>query len=383
MKTSDLSNSKIYLNKLIEYQREHNFFSHLINTDEDVFKTITRLYEEDNFQLLFDPLYEDIDNSEIANTSSVYHLGDGSGGEIDCTWLNMVRTENYFYCLIIGSKEENYALPWFKNKINDLEAFDLDDKAMAFLLDNNSIDLDDYICIDDEDLENYDSSDIIDINVDGDSWSYYVSKDAEMDIPDEEFIREKKEGKWGFIDRTTRKITIPFEYDDVNFFNEGLASVELDGKFGFIDKRGKIIIPIQYDVANDFSEGLTCLELEGKRGFVDISGEIIIPFEYDDANDFSDGFASVKKSGKWGFVDQTGRIKIPFKFDNAGSFDFYGFASVQSDEKWGFIDKTGKIIIPLEYDNVSNPFGGYKKVQKDGKWGFIDKLGVVNWEQSN
>ena len=185
MKTPDLSNSKIYLNKLIEYQREHNFFSHLINTDEDIFKTITRLYNEDNFQLLFDPVYKIIDNSEIANKSSVYHLGNGNGVEIDCTWLNMVRTENYFYCLIIGSKEENYALPWFKNKTKDLEAFDLDDKAMEYLLDSNCIDLKDYISIDDDELENYDSSDIIDINVGGESWDYYVSKDAEMVNQDE------------------------------------------------------------------------------------------------------------------------------------------------------------------------------------------------------
>lgn len=193
MKTSDFSNSNIYLNKLIEYQRDHNFFSHLVNSDEDIFKTITRLYNEDNFQLLFDPVYENIYKSEIANKSSVYHLGNGNGVEIDCTWLNMVRTENYFYCLIIGSKEENYALPWFKNKTKDLEAFDLEDKAMEFLLENNSIDLDDYVSIDDEELENYDSSDIIDINVDGDSWSYYVSKDAEMVNQDDEEEDDEEE----------------------------------------------------------------------------------------------------------------------------------------------------------------------------------------------
>jgi hypothetical protein len=379
MEPSDFSNSIIYLNKLIEYQSAHNFFSHLINTDEDVFKTITRLYNEDNFQLLFDPVYEDIDNSEIANTSSVYHLGDGSGGEIDCTWLNMVRTENYFYCLIIGSKEKNYALPWFKNKIKDLKAFDLNQKAKEYLLESNCIDLKDYISIEDDELENYDPSDIIDINLGGESWGYYVSKDADMDIPDENFICDQKDGKWGFIDKKGN-ILIPFEYSEVNDFCEGLARVELDGKWGFIDKMGKIIVPIEYEVANDFSEGFACLELEGKLGFVDISGEIIISFEYEDAHDFSYGFASVKKEGKWGFVDQTGRIKIPLEYDYSGSFDYDGFASVQKDEKWGFIDKTGKIIIPLEYDEVRSYFGGYKKVKKDEKWGFIDKLGVINWE---
>lgn len=186
MEYSDFSNSKIYLNKLIEYQREQNFFSHLTNKDEDIYKTIARLYKEDDYQTLFDPVYEKIDNSKIADTSSIYHISHGNGVEIDCTWLNMVRTEKYFYCLIIGSKEENYSLPWFKNKIKDLNTFDLNKKSQEFLLKNNGINLNKYVAIDDEEIEIYDSSDIININRDGESWAYYVDKDAEMISRDEE-----------------------------------------------------------------------------------------------------------------------------------------------------------------------------------------------------
>jgi hypothetical protein len=183
---SDFSNSKIYLNKLIEYQKEHNFFAHLTNNDEDIYKTITRLYKEDDYQSLFDPVYENIDNSEIADTSRIYHLGNGYGVEIDCTWLNMVRTQNYFYVLIIGSKEENYTLPWFKNRMKDLQTFDLGEKAEEFLLENNNINLDDYNSIEDDELENYSSSDVICINIGGDSWGHYVREDAEMVNQNEE-----------------------------------------------------------------------------------------------------------------------------------------------------------------------------------------------------
>ncbi len=39
-------------------------------------------------------------------------------------------------------------------------------------------------------------------------------------------------------------------------FQEGLALIELNDKYGFIDKTGNVVIPLQFDYAHDFSEGL-------------------------------------------------------------------------------------------------------------------------------
>ena len=49
-----------------------------------------------------------------------------------------------------------------------------------------------------------------------------------------------------------------------NDFSEGLASVNKDGKWGFIDKTGKVIIPFIYEIYNpeEFHEGLVRM---GKR----------------------------------------------------------------------------------------------------------------------
>jgi hypothetical protein len=52
--------------------------------------------------------------------------------------------------------------------------------------------------------------------------------------------RVKKDGKWGYIDKTGRTI-IPIEYDYVESFNsEGLAKVKKDEKYGFIDRTGVV-----------------------------------------------------------------------------------------------------------------------------------------------
>ncbi len=54
----------------------------------------------------------------------------------------------------------------------------------------------------------------------------------------------KKDGKWGYIDKTG-KIIIDPQYDDAWPFSEGLAAVmivdEETGKWGYIDKTGKYV----------------------------------------------------------------------------------------------------------------------------------------------
>ena len=56
-----------------------------------------------------------------------------------------------------------------------------------------------------------------------------------------------------------RKITE--EYDFAHDFSEGLAIVNLDDKYGFMDNKGEIIIPIIYDYAFSFYYGLAKVKL--------------------------------------------------------------------------------------------------------------------------
>lgn len=45
------------------------------------------------------------------------------------------------------------------------------------------------------------------------------------------------------------------KYEDAGTFNNGLAPVKQNGKWGYIDKTGKTVIPFQYDIAGLFNEG--------------------------------------------------------------------------------------------------------------------------------
>ena len=115
-----------------------------------------------------------------------------------------------------------------------------------------------------------------------------------------------KGGKWGFSDGF--KTVIPAMYDEVFCFKEGLASVEIDGKCGYIDSENNVVIPLDYDIAMSFSEGLAMVAKGEKCGYINKNNEVVIAFEYSAGTPFEDGEAKVKKDGKWATVTKDGKL---------------------------------------------------------------------------
>ncbi len=115
-----------------------------------------------------------------------------------------------------------------------------------------------------------------------------------------------KGGKWGYSNGN--KIVIPTMYDEIFPFKEGLASVEIDEKCGYIDENNNIVIPLEYETAMSFSEGLAMVVKGNKCGYINKNNEVIIPFEYDAGTPFENGEAKVKKDGKWGTLTPDDKV---------------------------------------------------------------------------
>jgi len=180
-------------------------------------------------------------------------------------------------------------------------------------------------------------------------------------------------GKYGFINKQGIEI-IPLKYDYIKGFSHGLCGVQYNGRWGFIDRTGAVIIPFKYSYVGFFcNDGTVVVELNGV-GIIDRSGKTIIPLKYDNADCFSEGLAWVAMNGKYGYIDKSGKIVIPFKYDRTGYFS-EGLASVQIDGMRGYIDRTGKLIVPVVYDNAFPFTNGTAEVSQNGKTFFINKLG--------
>ncbi|WP_375492617.1 WG repeat-containing protein [uncultured Nostoc sp.] len=169
--------------------------------------------------------------------------------------------------------------------------------------------------------------------------------------------------KWGFIDKTG-KIAINPQFSTVLPFSEGLAAIEQTTdnsdsgllRVGFINKTGQIVISPQFSTPIDisplldhvrtylFSEGLAAVNIEGKYGYIDKTGKLIINPQFDSANRFSEDLAAVSINHQFGYIDKTGKIVINPQFDFSIAFsDGLAFV-VTKDKSIGYIDNTGKYI---------------------------------------
>lgn len=200
----------------------------------------------------------------------------------------------------------------------------------------------------------------------------------------------EQNGKWGYIDKTGKTV-IPLKYQYASGFMYGVAIVNMNDKLGLIDKKGKILTAPQYSTFGYFSEGLAAVSIkttDGKKtGYCDLSGRQVIPFEFEEGGKFSGGYAAVRKYGLWGYIDKTGKILIHFSYKFASPFS-EGLASVkQLDGKYGYIDRNNKWVIVLNFADADKiifsgefykglAFLTFSSQEHNSLWGFyIDKSG--------
>jgi hypothetical protein len=128
------------------------------------------------------------------------------------------------------------------------------------------------------------------------------------------------------------------KYDKMNRYYNGLAAVQKDGKWGFINVNGNEIIPLIYDMACNFTYGdIVVVELDGKMGYVHKSGKVVVEPKYDEATLFGDDeYAWVELNGKKGFINQEGQEVVPLIYEELefGEEEIKG----RIGDKWETID---------------------------------------------
>lgn len=134
-------------------------------------------------------------------------------------------------------------------------------------------------------------------------WAY------KSDCGDGLTIVKDKDGKWGFIDEKGK--ILGQMWRNVGYFQEDLAPVEDENeRYGFIDRTGTVVIPCQFKYAYWFNEGMAWITSDDgfNHGYIDKTGKIVIPCIYKETRSFSNGVARVvDEDGNEFYIDKTGK----------------------------------------------------------------------------
>ncbi|MEY4937755.1 MAG: hypothetical protein RIS64_4114 [Bacteroidota bacterium] len=204
------------------------------------------------------------------------------------------------------------------------------------------------------------------------------------------------DGKWGYIN-TDGEERIPCKYNGARSFENNRAAV-LDGSHVYILNQFGSRTSVPYKIIHDYSEGLAAVwdKTLGNIGYINESYQVAIPIQKGRhyAANFSNGFAPISDTiPHLAFLNKQGEKVFWFKngtvqnLNNGGDqadknlYDLHpfahGLAAVRQQGKWGYINEAGKMAIPYEYDVVTRFSEGFAAVKKAGKWLYINKLGEI------
>lgn len=185
--------------------------------------------------------------------------------------------------------------------------------------------------------------------------------------------------KYGFINKKG-EIVVPFVYDYLYGFHEGLAMAYQKKKYGFIDQAGNIVIPFDYeDAISHFDNGFAIVMQNGLCGIIDVNGAWVVPSVYESISRSSISSSLdrliVKLNGKWGMVNKNRDELIPFRYDALGYDPDNEVAMFQRDKEMGLVTIFGEEISLDKYDEVCPFSEGRILVKKNNLAGFVDMNG--------
>jgi len=260
--------------------------------------------------------------------------------------------------------------------------------------------------------------DLGDYMFDSGSGQLIDSSQIASDLPADENLSIVSEYSYKFINSKGEVAIDLSGYDSANPFSEGLAVVEKNGKFGYIDTTGKVVIPIKYLAASDFYSGEASVETVSDYLYINKLGEtvesdygydngetsedsdyyvistgyygdsgvanrktdkIVLKAEYSSVTDYGNGiFELMDDNYNYGFFNaNTGTIVTP-AYEYITIYSDSGTVLVESEDSlYGMLDFNGKVIVEPKYDYITEVVDGLYEVQKDYSYGIIDSEGQV------
>lgn len=124
----------------------------------------------------------------------------------------------------------------------------------------------------------------------------------------------EKQNREGIADISEGLIQATAKYDRFYDFEDGLAVVELDNKYGAINAQGDVVIPCKYSNMIQFNQdGLAFVRIDETYGAINKQDEVVIPFQYEYLGECKMGdkmYVNFRKDNRCGLMDIDGKVKF-------------------------------------------------------------------------
>jgi hypothetical protein len=160
----------------------------------------------------------------------------------------------------------------------------------------------------------------------------------------------KRDGKFGFVDDRGR-LRIANRYEDIGEFHNGLAPMKLLGKWGFINSADQIVIQPTFDAAENFQQSTVIVWRKGKAGMINKKGNIVLDIRYDSIKRLANELISIKTGSLTGLADANGRILIEPRFDTLEPVSGE-LVIVSRGQNFGVLTKDGTSVFPLQFSEL-------------------------------
>jgi hypothetical protein len=127
-----------------------------------------------------------------------------------------------------------------------------------------------------------------------------------------EYFRFQKGSKYGLIDKSG-KILLDSNFTSINQFSEDLLLAENYHlkEYIFFDTNFIQKIKLNLQSCSVFSDGLARVEMDSKYGYINTEGELVIDYQFYKCGNFENGYAWVKNNeNEFALIDKKGQIVV-------------------------------------------------------------------------
>lgn len=157
--------------------------------------------------------------------------------------------------------------------------------------------------------------------------------------------------------------------------SEGYRAIRRNGRYGFIDARGRLRIANRYEAVKPFKEGLAPVKILGKWGFINVQDKIAVQPVYDEVQAFKSGYAIVSQKGVLGLINREGKPILPVRYQLIEMLPT-GNLLIEINGVKGLANNSGRILIQPKHDYLSDTGEGFVITARDGRFGVLNYTGV-------